>query len=84
VRGEKLRAVLEDVDDLGLLVLRNSPRSFFIRNADSSPLGFYDLHEDLAFRHGWVELPGSAGRHDCLDWPTFYDLIRERAKKPKR
>lgn len=81
MRGEKLRAVLEDLDDLGLLVLSDGRRGRWVRHADTTPLGFYDMHEDGAFRHGWVELPRSGGRTDCLSWPEFYALIRLRAKR---
>jgi hypothetical protein len=84
MKGEKLRAVLEDVDGLGLLVLKGAQRSFAVRNADGSSLAFYDTTEDGAFRYGYVEMAESSGRTDAIDWPTFYDLIRSRAKKPRR
>jgi len=83
MRSEKLRTVLEDVDDLGLLVLTDGRCSFRVRNSDMTNLAFYIVDDDEYFSWGWVEMPGSGGRVDCLDWATFYREIRARARKPR-
>lgn len=77
MRHEKFRAVLED---LGFLVLRvaGGRDAFYVRHADSRPLGFYRLDEHGAFHSGWVEHERGDGRTDCIDWPTLYDLVTRR------
>lgn len=77
--GDKLHAVLED---LGFLVRpdANTNRGFFVRWPDGSPLGFYQLAPDGAYRTGWVESKYSTGRIDCPDWPTFYDRITKATR----
>lgn len=80
--GLKLRAVIEDLDDLGLLVVADAWRGLRVKNSDGTNLGWFDLHEDGKFRSGWIERPRSSGRTDCIDWPTYCELLRAYAKKP--
>ena len=77
MKGPKLRQVLED---LGFLVFidEHTQRGRFVRHADGRPLAFYDMTEDGAFRHGWVEHERGNGRTDCIDWPTFYNVVTHR------
>lgn len=77
MKGRKLRQVLED---LGHLVLRDEHgvRGFFVRTATGAPLGRYDLYEDGAYRHGWVENERGNGRTDYISWPEFYEHIAKR------
>lgn len=79
MNATKLRAILEDVDDLGLLVLTDRDRAFYIRNSDASPLAFYQVDEAGEFHHGWVET--THGRVDFTIWADFYNTVRTRAKK---
>lgn len=81
MRGMKLRAVLEDCD---LLVLKDriGPRAYRVTTLTARPIAFYDLHEDGAFRHGWVERADGNGRTDCLSWIEFYAELQEQRYIP--
>lgn len=70
MRAPKLRAILED---LGFLILTEEPRGLYVRLNSGRQVAFFDVTEDLAFRHGWVEV--KAGRRDCLSWPEFWAVL---------
>ncbi len=72
IKGDTLQAVLED---LGLHVRTDGARGRFVDSA-AAQIAFYDLHEDGAFRFGWVQFPNGTGRCDCTSWVEFHDQIR--------
>jgi hypothetical protein len=80
MRGNKFRDVLEDLE---LVVLRDAlgPRSYRV-TAKGHPVAFYDLYEDGAFRHGWVERKDGQARIDCLSWVEWYAELMEQGYIP--
>ena len=77
MKGAKLQEVFEDLDFI-VLIDKHSQRGRFVRHANGQPLAFFQMTEDGAFRHGWVEHSRGDGRTECLDWPTFYHLVTHR------
>jgi len=76
MKGDKLRAVLEDMD---LIVLRDSHNTFQVRTANMRAIALYDLSgDDQAFRWGWVEKRDGSGRTDCLSWVDFMTELQEQ------
>lgn len=72
MRAPKLRAILED---LGFLIFSEEPRGLYVRLATGRQVAFFDVTEDKAFRHGWVEVKAGTGRRDCLSWSEFYAVL---------
>jgi hypothetical protein len=80
MRGPKLRAILEDLD---LLVLRGKGGVMHVRDATGRAIGSYELHEDQAYRFGWVDAKRGPARIDCLSWVEFYAELQQQNYIPR-
>ena len=74
LKRPQLRAHLED---LGYLVFVGGPTCFYVARTNATNVAYYDTKPDATFRHGWVELPNSAGRIDCSDWLELVAELQE-------
>lgn len=74
MKGAQIRAALED---RGFLVFTaETPSAYKVRSVAGRQVAWYDLHDDGAFRFGWIERADHS-HIDCLSWPEFETALAD-------